>query len=38
MSLEAKFINPFVTGAFSVLSMMLGEAPTRGQLATDASG
>jgi chemotaxis protein CheX len=32
-----QFINPFVNGAFSVMSMMLGETPTRGPLAADAS-
>ncbi|HLO97008.1 MAG TPA: chemotaxis protein CheX, partial [Fimbriimonas sp.] len=37
MSKEGQYINPFVSGAFSVLSMMLGETPTRGQLAADAS-
>lgn len=37
MSSEAKFINPFVSGAQSVLSMMLGEPPVRGPLAAEST-
>ena len=37
MSNEGQFISPFVSGAFSVLSMMLGETPVKGPLEANSS-
>jgi chemotaxis protein CheX len=37
-SIKVEFVNPFVAGAFSTLSMMLGETPERGQIVLEPTG
>ena len=35
--MKAEFINPFVTAAFSVLQTVLGETPSKGQIAVQST-